>query len=78
MSDSAYAGGGQVKASPEDFDLLRAKWKNLREYDGQWIAFHNDVLGFSFDLDTLLDRYSDEIKSGTAPLFAFVTFDIFA
>ena len=65
-------------ATDADENLLRSQWNPevLGEYEGQWIAFRDGVLGSRKSLYELSEPYMSAIREGNGPLFAFVTFKV--
>jgi len=66
-------------ATDRDEALLWSQWnrESLGHYEGKWIAFRegSDIESHE-SLDALSERYSGQIREGTGPIFAFVTFKI--
>ena len=67
-------------ATNADENSLRSQWNPevLGDYEGQWIAFRQDVgvLESHRSLYELSEPYRDAIREGDGPLFAFVTFKV--
>jgi hypothetical protein len=64
-------------ATPDDAEQLWTQWdpRVLGRFEGEWIAFQKgEVRYHSQSLSEVMNRFADEIKKGSAPLFAFVTF----
>jgi hypothetical protein len=65
-------------ANGADEAALRKLWETekLREFDGKWIAFRQESIRAASELGPLLEEYAGAIREGTAPIFAFVSFDL--
>ncbi len=65
-------------ATEEDASALRRQWNpdTLGRYEGEWIAFRGKVRANHPRLDYLLEQFAGEIREGSGPIFAYVTFAV--